>query len=90
MTLTVSVFLLFLSIRALLFLFNRQRDIVQNFKGESVTIFMYYILNEMPEGLRGLVTVGAVAAALSSTNSVLGAMASVAIEDIYRPWKLKQ
>ncbi len=50
---------------------------------------MYYILNEMPEGLRGLVTVGAIAAALSSTNSVLGAMASVAIEDIYKPWKLK-
>ena len=43
----------------------------------------------MPEGLRGLVTVGAIAAALSSTNSVLGAMASVAIEDIYKPWKLQ-
>lgn len=44
----------------------------------------------MPEGLRGLVTVGAIAAALSSTNSVLGAMASVAVEDLYRPWRLKQ
>ena len=44
----------------------------------------------MPEGLRGLVTVGAIAAALSSTNSVLGAMASVAVEDLYKPWKLKQ
>jgi Na+/proline symporter len=49
---------------------------------------MTYILNEMPEGLRGLVTVGAIAAALSSTNSVLGAMSSVAIEDLYRPWRL--
>ncbi|MEA3523259.1 MAG: sodium:solute symporter, partial [Campylobacterota bacterium] len=58
--------------------------------GEKITIFMVYILNEMPEGLRGLVTVGAIAAALSSTNSVLGAMASVAIEDIYKPWKLAQ
>ncbi|MCK4974539.1 MAG: sodium:solute symporter, partial [Sulfurimonas sp.] len=36
------------------------------------------------------VTVGAIAAALSSTNSVLGAMASVAVEDIYKPWKLKR
>ncbi len=46
---------------------------------------MYYILNEMPNGLRGLVTVGAIAAALSSTNSVLSAMASVAPpQDIYR------
>ena len=45
---------------------------------------------EMPEGMRGLVTVGAVAAALSSSNSVLGAMSSVAIEDLYKPWKLKR
>ena len=44
----------------------------------------------MPEGLRGLVTVGAIAAALSSTNSVLSAMASVAVEDIYRPWLAKE
>jgi len=44
----------------------------------------------MPEGVRGFVTVGAIAAALSSTNSVLGAMASVAIEDIYRPYRLRQ
>ena len=40
--------------------------------------------------MRGLVTVGAVAAALSSSNSVLGAMASVAVEDLYRPWREKR
>jgi Na+/proline symporter len=47
---------------------------------------MYYILNELPDGLKGFVTVGAIAAALSSTNSVLSALASVAVEDIYKPW----
>ena len=88
--LTIPVVLLFLSIGVLLFLFYQESSIVQNFEGERITIFMYYILNEMPEGLRGLVTVGAIAAALSSTNSVLGAMASVAVEDIYKPWKLKR
>jgi SSS family transporter len=87
---TVPVVLLFLAIGLLLFLFYRQQEVVQSFKGENVTIFMYYILNEMPEGLKGLVTVGAVAAALSSTNSVLGAMASVAVEDIYRPLRQKK
>jgi Na+/proline symporter len=51
---------------------------------------MFYILNEMPQGLKAIVTVGAIAAALSSTNSVLGAMASVAVEDIYKPWRLKR
>lgn len=88
--LTIPVVLLFLAIGALLYVFYLQSEVVQSFDGEKITIFMYYILNEMPEGLRGLVTVGAIAAALSSTNSVLGAMASVAIEDIYKPWRLKR
>ena len=88
--LSIPVVLLFLTIGVLLFLTYQGTAVTQNFQGENITIFMYYILNEMPEGLRGFVTVGAIAAALSSTNSVLGAMASVAIEDIYRPWKLKK
>jgi Na+/proline symporter len=88
--LTIPIVLLFLGIGALLFVHYHTDFVQQNFEGESVTIFMYYILNEMPPGLRGLVTVGAIAAALSSTNSVLGAMASVAIEDIYRPYKMRK
>ena len=88
--LTIPVVLLFLAIGSLLYLFYMQGVTEQSFEGEKITIFMYYILNEMPEGLRGLVTVGAIAAALSSTNSVLGAMASVAVEDLYKPWRLKQ
>ncbi len=87
---TIPIVLLFLSIGALLFVHYQSTDILQNFKGEKITIFMYYILNEMPEGIRGFVTVGAIAAALSSTNSVLGALSSVAIEDLYRPYKLKK
>ncbi len=87
--LTIPVVLLFLTIGALLYLFYLQGGAQQSFEGEKITVFMVYILHEMPEGLRGLVTVGAIAAALSSANSVLGAMASVAVEDLYRPWKLK-
>ena len=87
---TIPIVLLFLIIGSLLFVHYEYADVVQSFNGEKITIFMYYILNEMPEGIRGFVTVGAIAAALSSTNSVLGAMASVAIEDLYKPWKLKQ
>ena len=95
--LTIPVALLFLMIGLLLYLFYQHpelsglsTEVVQKFDGEKITIFMYYILHEMPEGMRGLVTVGAVAAALSSSNSVLGAMSSVAIEDLYKPWKLKR
>ena len=85
---TIPVVLLFLFIGALLYLHYQNIDVAQQFHGEKITIFMYYILSEMPSGLKGLVTVGAIAAALSSTNSVLGAMASVAVEDIYKPFKL--
>jgi len=95
--LTIPVAILFLMIGLLLYLFYQHpqlsglsTEVVQSFEGEKITIFMYYILHEMPEGMRGLVTVGAVAAALSSSNSVLGAMSSVAIEDLYKPWKLAQ
>lgn len=95
--LTIPVAILFLAIGLLLYLFYKHPEfsaasghVVQRFQGDKITIFMYYILHEMPEGLRGLVTVGAVAAALSSSNSVLSAMASVAVEDIYRPIKAQQ
>ncbi len=40
----------------------------------------------MPAGLRGLVTVGVVAAALSTLNSGLSSMSSVAVQDILKPW----
>ena len=86
----IPIVLLFLIIGVLLFVHYAHAEVLQSFNGEKITIFMYYILNEMPEGIRGFVTVGAIAAALSSTNSVLGAMASVAVEDLYKPWKLKQ
>lgn len=93
--LTIPVAILFLLIGLLLYLYYRHpemsglsTEVIQKFDGEKITIFMYYILHEMPEGMRGLVTVGAIAAALSSSNSVLGAMSSVAIEDLYKPWKL--
>lgn len=88
--LSIPISLLFLVIGLLLFLYYQEHTIEQKFEGESITIFMYYILNEMPNGLKGFVTIGAIAAALSSTNSVLGAMSSVAIEDIYRPFKMKK
>ncbi len=88
--LTIPVVLVFLTIGVLLYLFYMQGAVAQSFEGEKITIFMYYILNEMPDGMRAVVTIGAIAVTLSSTNSVLGAMASVAVEDIYKPWKLKK
>lgn len=68
---------------------GQEGQVVQIFDGEKITIFMTFVLNEMPSGLRGLVTVGIVAAALSTLNSGLNSMSSVVIQDLYRPWLLK-
>ena len=99
MVFVIPVVLLFMVIGLLLYVFyqrpelmsaNQTGEIVQTFNGENVTIFMYYVLNEMPAGLRGLVTVGIVAAALSTLNSGLNSMSSVMVEDFYRPLLLSK
>ncbi len=62
-------------------------ELTPEFNGESITVFMAYILTEMPPGARGLATAGIVAAAISTMTSSLSAMSSVLIGDFYRPWK---
>ena len=90
----VPVMALFIAIGLLLYVFYQRPDLmasdaaglVQSFEGEKITVFMSYILNEIPPGVRGLVTVGVIAAALSTLNSGLNSMSSVLVQDIYRPW----
>ncbi|MFC0446080.1 sodium:solute symporter [Pseudidiomarina halophila] len=95
----IPVMLLFIVIGLLLYIYYQRPDImasgqddgpVPTFAGEAVTIFMYYVLTEIPAGVRGLVTIGIIAAALSTLNSGLNSMSSVLIQDIYRPWKLRR
>ena len=81
--LSLPVILLFLVIGSLLYLhYNGGAD--SSFKGEKVTVFMHYILTEIPPGLRGLVTVGVIAAA--AINSGLISMSAVLVNDLYRPF----
>lgn len=91
----VPVVWLFVSIGLLLHVFYDRPELMGNgladtlsteFEGERITVFMHYILNEMPTGLRGLVTVGVIAAAVSTINSGLNSMSSVIVQDFYRPW----
>ncbi len=90
----IPVMALFIFIGLLLYVFYLRPDlmmtgsseIVQSFSGEKITVFMSYILTEIPSGVRGLVTVGVIAAALSTLNSGLNSMSSVVIQDIYRPF----
>lgn len=89
---SVPVVLLFLAIGSLLYVFYDRPDLMGGaaagaageFRGEKITIFMHYILTQIPPGLRGFVAVGVLAAA--AVNSGLISMASVLIQDFYRPW----
>jgi Na+/proline symporter len=95
---TVPVVAIFISIGLLLHVFYDRAELMgaatavagQAFDGEKISIFMHYILTQLPSGLRGLVTAGIVAAAVATTNSALNAMSSVLIEDFYRPWRARR
>ncbi len=89
---TIPTASLFLVIGLLLYLFyqhpelsNFTSGINQNFAGEKITVFMTYILHELPDGFKALATIGVVATTFTSTSSVLGAMSSVGVTDIYKP-----
>jgi solute:Na+ symporter, SSS family len=81
--LSLPVIALFLVIGALLYL-HYDGGAANQFRGEKVTVFMHYILTELPPGLRGLVTVGVIAAA--AINSGLISMSAVLVNDLYRPF----
>jgi solute:Na+ symporter, SSS family len=90
---SIPVIFLFLLIGSLLHVFYERPDLMasgggavaKTFQGEKITVFMYFILSEIPPGLRGLVTVGVIAAA--AINSGLISMSAVFVNDFYRPWK---
>lgn len=92
MWMTIPVVALFMAIGSLLHIFYEQPDlmgvsasVMQGFSGEKITIFMSFILSEIPPGVRGLITVGVIAAA--AINSGLISMSAVLVSDFYRPWK---
>ncbi|MFL6861819.1 MAG: sodium:solute symporter [Allosphingosinicella sp.] len=88
----LPVILVFLMIGSLLHLFYDRPELIRHaagaapaaFQGEKITIFMRFILGELPPGVRGLAAVGVLAAA--ALNSELISMSSVVVEDFYRPW----
>lgn len=89
---TIPVVFLFMLIGSLLYIFYDRPDLAGRggggpttmFEGERITIFMHYILTQIPPGVRGFVAVGVLAAA--AVNSGLISMSSVLIQDFYRPW----
>ncbi len=53
--------------------------------GDTVKVFLHYIMTQIPPGVRGLMMAGLFAAGLSSLNSAINAMGAAFIADLYRP-----
>lgn len=96
---TLPIVALFIAIGSLLYIFYSRPDLMGNafntsleskFKGENVTVFMYFIMTQIPPGLRALATIGVLSAAISTVNSGLNSMSSVLIQDFYRPFVSKK
>lgn len=84
----IPIVLLFLVIGLLLFVFYSMPQLMGDAKpgyatDDSRTVFLNFILKEMPPGLSGVMLAGLFAAGLSSLNSALNAMAATAIKDFY-------
>lgn len=95
MWVAIPVVAVFMAIGSLLHIFYDRPDLMGagasaagTFSGEKITVFMSFILSEIPPGLRGLVTVGVIAAA--AVNSGLISMSAVVVSDFYRPWREKR
>lgn len=65
--------------------FDAQLPMVGDQPIPSDKVFPWFIGNELPNGLRGLLLVGVLAAAMSSLDSAMGALGSTALVDLYRP-----
>lgn len=53
---------------------------------ESNEIFAYYIVHQMPVGIRGLIIAGVFATMMGSTSTALNALATSFIRDFYNPY----
>ena len=78
-------FFLFLLIGGLLFIFYQQFPDI-NLPENSDQIFPYFIVNVLPQGISGLIIAGLFAAAMSTIDSALSALASTTIADFYLPY----
>lgn len=90
--LSLPVTLVLMLAGLLLYVFYQRPDLMGVFAprsppAQSAKVFVAFVLDEMPAGLRGLFLAGLFAVALGSFNSVLNAMSSTLVADFYRQWR---
>lgn len=83
--LTVPVWMLFMFIGTALFVFYKQNPLPDGIKAEAV--FPYFIMQELPPGIIGLILAAMISAAICSLSADLNSLAAVGIEDYYKKMK---
>ena len=58
--------------------------------GDDRAVMVQFMLSELPLGIRGLMIAGLLAAAMSSLDSALNAMAATTIDDLVEPWRRRR
>ena len=96
--LNVPIVLLFLSVGSMLWLTLGQEAGVQQAileieklpgvrEGQGMDyVFPWWVLENLPAGLKGLIFAGLFAAAMSSLDSAIAALSSTAVKNVYEPY----
>jgi SSS family solute:Na+ symporter len=80
--LTVPVWMLFMFIGTALFAFYQLHPLPGDTRAEAV--FPYFIMNELPVGVTGLILSAMISAAICSLSADLNSLAAVGVEDYYK------
>jgi len=93
--LAVPVVALFMAIGLLLSIYYTRPDLMGDAApwdavSDTKRVFPQFLLNHMPVGLRGLAMAGLFAAAMSSFDSAINAMAGTAVADVFGPWRARR
>ena len=83
--LTIPASLLFFGVGTALWAFYKTRPELLNPTGTSDDVFPWFIAQQLPAGIAGLVIAGLFAAAMSSLDSSMNSMATAITTDFYRP-----
>lgn len=87
--LSIPVVGMFMVIGLLLSIFYGMPDLMGQVEplDDTRKVYPQFLVNHMPKGLAGLAMAGLFAAAMSSLDSAVNAMASSVVADLYIPWR---
>ena len=85
--LAIPATLIFFSVGTALWIFFRHHPAELNPHGRTDDVFPWYIAQQLPSGISGLVIAGLFAATMATISSSMNSIATVVTTDFYRLWK---